>query len=100
VSGCAAARSSARPLDRLKAIGVDRIRVTVLWRLVAPEPASQAKPAGFDRPKAYPGGTWNRFDASCAWPPRGHRGALQPDRSGTLLGCACPGAVRRAARLP
>jgi hypothetical protein len=55
----------AATLDELKALGVDRIRVTVLWRLVAPDPASQAKPAGFDgsNPEAYPGGTWNRYDA-------------------------------------
>ena len=54
----------ARTLDELKALGVDRVRVTVLWRLVAPDPTSQTKPAGFDgsNPAAYPRGTWNRFD--------------------------------------
>jgi hypothetical protein len=54
----------ARTLDELKGLGVDRIRVTVLWRLVAPAPTAQAKPGGFDgsNPEAYPRGNWNRFD--------------------------------------
>ena len=54
----------ASTLDELKSLGVDRIRVTVLWRLVAPDATSQTKPAGFDgaNPEAYPAGTWNRYD--------------------------------------
>jgi hypothetical protein len=52
-------------LDQLKSLGVDRVRVTVLWRLVAPAPTAQAKPAGFDgsNPEAYPKGSWNRYDS-------------------------------------
>ncbi len=51
-------------LDTLRALGVDRIRVSVFWKAVAPSPARQDKPAGFDasNPDAYPHGAWDRYD--------------------------------------
>jgi hypothetical protein len=51
-----------RTLDRLKRLGVDRIRVSVFWRLVAPD--TDVKPAGFNSadPAAYPPGAWDRYD--------------------------------------
>lgn len=51
-------------LDRLRAIGVDRLRVTIKWSAVAPAPLSTTKPAGFDGsdPAAYPSGAWDRYD--------------------------------------
>jgi hypothetical protein len=51
-------------LDRLRSLGVDRLRVTVLWKIVAPDPASRTRPR-FDAtdPAAYPPGAWDRFDA-------------------------------------
>ena len=51
-------------LDTLKALGVDRIRVSVFWKAVAPSPGKQAKPAGFDgsNPDAYPKDAWGRYD--------------------------------------
>jgi hypothetical protein len=54
----------ARTLDTLKALGADRVRVTVQWRLVAPAPDSPRKPAGFDgsAPLGYPVGAWDRYD--------------------------------------
>jgi len=54
----------ARTLDMLKALGVDRIRVTVEWAYIAPDPTSSTEPAGFDAtdPSAYPHGTWKRYD--------------------------------------
>jgi hypothetical protein len=41
----------------LKSIGVDRVRVSVFWNLVVPNPGSD--PAS---PRAYPPETWDRFD--------------------------------------
>lgn len=51
-------------LDRLAALGVDRIRVSVFWRAVAPAGGSKTRPAGFDaaNPAAYPAGAWERYD--------------------------------------
>ncbi|MGI8623295.1 MAG: hypothetical protein ACR2NB_07365 [Solirubrobacteraceae bacterium] len=51
-------------LDSLKALGVDRLRVTILWRAIAPSPSSRTRPR-FDAtdPAAYPSGTWSNYDA-------------------------------------
>ncbi len=53
----------AATLDELKALGVDRLRVSVFWKIVAPEPQSRQKP-DFDAsdPGAYPPGSWDRYD--------------------------------------
>ncbi|MFL5844140.1 MAG: hypothetical protein ACJ762_05540 [Solirubrobacteraceae bacterium] len=53
-----------KTLDRLKTLGVDRIRVSVFWLAVAPDGASRTKPAGFDGsdPDAYPQANWGRYD--------------------------------------
>ncbi len=53
----------AKTLDELKALGVDRLRVSVFWAVVAPEEKSQTRPA-FDAadPAAYPRGNWDRYD--------------------------------------
>ena len=53
----------ARNLDTLRSLGVDRVRVTVLWEVVAPLPDSRTRPA-FDAtdPGAYPPGAWQRYD--------------------------------------
>jgi len=53
----------AATLDELKALGVDRLRLSVFWKIVAPEPMSREKPA-FDAadPGAYPPGSWDRYD--------------------------------------
>ncbi|MEJ7786688.1 MAG: hypothetical protein WKF96_17945 [Solirubrobacteraceae bacterium] len=51
-------------LDRLKTLGVDRIRVSVFWLSVAPDGGSRTKPEGFDGsdPDAYPESHWGRYD--------------------------------------
>ncbi len=52
-------------LDTLQALGVDRIRVTVYWRLVAPNADSQSHPAfagGEGDPNSYPKANWKRYD--------------------------------------
>ena len=48
----------------LKAIGVDRVRVSLYWRLVAPA-ADQDQRPDFDagNPAAYPMAHWDRYDA-------------------------------------
>ena len=51
-------------LDQLKAMGVDRIRVSVFWSVVAPA-NDQARKPGFDatNPAAYPPQAWERYDS-------------------------------------
>jgi hypothetical protein len=53
----------ARTLSGLKSLGVDRIRVSVFWNLVAPAPKSRRRPR-FDagNPAAYPAGGWYPYD--------------------------------------
>jgi hypothetical protein len=55
---------AARTMDRMKALGADRLRITVLWSAVAPALGAKQHPAGFDAadPGAYPAGAWDRFD--------------------------------------
>jgi hypothetical protein len=56
----------AHTLDQLRALGVDQIRVTVLWRVAAPAPDSATRPAGFvaTDPAAYPPTRSRRTTAS------------------------------------
>jgi hypothetical protein len=51
-------------LDKVKALGVDRVRVTVLWRFLAPSPTSPNRPARFDAtdPGQYPITRWEHYD--------------------------------------
>jgi hypothetical protein len=51
-------------LDKLRTLGVDRVRVSVFWTTVAPASDKQAKPKGFDGadPDDYPNGSWDRYD--------------------------------------
>ena len=53
-------------LVELKQMGVDRIRVSVFWHLLAPDPRSEARPfppgAGAD-PRNYSAEKWDRYDA-------------------------------------
>jgi hypothetical protein len=50
-------------LDTLKTLGVDRVRLTIKWSVVAPAPTSTTRP-NFDAndPAAYPAGAWDRYD--------------------------------------
>jgi hypothetical protein len=50
-------------LDTLRGLGVDRVRVSVFWNLVAPDATSRTRPT-FDAtdPGAYPPGSWDRYD--------------------------------------
>src|SRR5205807_4623689 len=51
-------------LDRLKRLGVDSIRVTMLWKAIAPQPTATTPPPGFDarNPAAYPAINWAPYD--------------------------------------
>jgi hypothetical protein len=51
-------------LDELDALGVDRLRITLVWRAIAQGNEQDAKPAGFDAadPAKYPAGAWDRWD--------------------------------------
>ncbi len=55
----------ARTLDRLKALGVEIVRLSLRWRRVAPAPSSAMRPAAFDAkdPGAYPAANWRIYDA-------------------------------------
>jgi hypothetical protein len=52
-----------RTLDELKRLGVDRLRITVAWRAIAPGNERDEKPA-FDAtdPGAYPETAWANYD--------------------------------------
>jgi len=62
VYGTAKVRDGA--LDELRALGVQRVRVSVFWNLLAPQASSGTKPSGFDAsdPNAYPADGWQRYD--------------------------------------
>src|SRR4051794_30103965 len=51
-----------RNLDVLQSLGVDRLRITVLWKAIAPAADSRQRPA-FDAsdPDRYPPGVWDRY---------------------------------------
>jgi hypothetical protein len=50
-------------MTELAGLGVERIRVSLIWALVAPNPKSTTRPS-FDAadPGAYPPGAWQRYD--------------------------------------
>ncbi len=54
----------AKTLDTLQQLDVDRIRATVLWRAIAPDPRSTVMPAGFNPadPADYPTSAWAPYD--------------------------------------
>jgi hypothetical protein len=51
-------------MQELKQLGVDRVRVTAGWSVLAPNPDSPTPPAGFDGsdPNAYPPLIWRNLD--------------------------------------
>ena len=53
----------AKRLSEVKALGVDQVKVSMVWSLVAPDAGSTHKPK-FDatNPRAYPAGAWDRYD--------------------------------------
>lgn len=58
----------ASTLREIKALGVDRVKVTVVWSLIAPDASSHKKPNfNATNPAAYPYGAWTRWDQLVAW---------------------------------
>ena len=56
-------------LAEAKALGVDRIRVSVYWRLLAPKPDQKQKPSApypASDPRFYGEGKWDRYDRIAA----------------------------------
>jgi hypothetical protein len=55
----------AQTLDLLRQLGVDRVRLWFDWQAIAPDPASRARPQGFDaaNPAAYAQAVWAPYDA-------------------------------------
>jgi hypothetical protein len=50
-------------MAQAKALGFDRVRVSVYWNLLAPNPGSKQKPAGdATNPAWYGAGKWDRYD--------------------------------------
>ena len=51
-------------LETLHALGVDVVKVSMVWQLVAPDFSSTQRPPNFDAtdPAAYPPGAWSRWD--------------------------------------
>jgi len=52
-------------LNRMRGLGVDAVRITLLWKAIAPGGQSRRKPRGFDGadPAAYPAQLWDPFDS-------------------------------------
>ena len=81
-----------RALDELHRIGVDAIRVLVVWRRHAPAPHSRRRPLGFDAgdPDAYPPGTFADLDAlAVAAKARGLELILTPTGPGPAWASGC-----------
>jgi hypothetical protein len=53
-----------RTVEQLAALGVDRLRISVFWRLVAPNADGRTRPQGFDATdhRAYGDAAWARYD--------------------------------------
>lgn len=51
-------------VKELAKLGVDRIRMTIVWRAIAPSPEALQQPSGFDDadPASYPAAVWNNYD--------------------------------------
>jgi hypothetical protein len=50
-------------LERMKGLGVNVVRVSVVWALIAPDPTSYTTPKfNMTDPSSYPYGAWARYD--------------------------------------
>jgi hypothetical protein len=53
----------AQTLDTLRSLGVDRIRVSMYWDIIAPSPTEATKPSfNAADPSSYPQDGWRRYD--------------------------------------
>lgn len=53
-------------LDLLRSLGVSKVRISVGWDSLAPDPTSRTPPSHFDaaHPAAYPAAAWGPYDAA------------------------------------
>jgi hypothetical protein len=57
-----------RTLQQLHALGVDRVKVSMVWWLVAPKNNSPRRPRfNATNPGTYPPGAWDRYDRLVTW---------------------------------
>jgi hypothetical protein len=51
-------------LNRMRGLGVEAVRVTMLWKAIAPTNAALRKPRGFNgaKPGEYPAAAWDPYD--------------------------------------
>ncbi len=50
-------------LKQMKGLGVDEVKLSLVWSLVAPDAKSSHRPSfNATDPNAYPGGAWDRYD--------------------------------------
>ena len=52
-------------LDRMRGLGVEAVRATMLWKAIAPRSTARRKPRGFNgaKPGEYPASAWDPYDA-------------------------------------
>jgi hypothetical protein len=57
-------QAPAQTLGTLRALGVQRVRVDLVWDQIAPDPDASAPPAGFEPadPASYPPSGWSAYD--------------------------------------
>ncbi len=83
-----------RALDELRALGVDAVRVLVVWRRYAPAPRARRRPLDFDAgdSAAYPPGAFDALDRLVAGAAaRGLDVLLTPTGPGPAWASACGG---------
>src|SRR5580700_7781753 len=53
----------AQELEQMASLGIDQVKVSMVWGLVSPDPFSTTRP-NFDatNPADYPPGAWDRYD--------------------------------------
>ena len=87
-----------RTLDTLRGLGVDRVRVTILWSAIAPAADSYKRPARFDAadPAAYGPTAWRPYDRLVSLArEKGIAVAFNLTAPGPLWAMAQPGAERK-----
>jgi len=88
-------------LRTLSSLGVQRLRITVEWDLIAPDPGSHRMPAGFDGsdPAEYTPAAWAPYDAIAEAAPRYHLGLNFNVTGGAPLWATGHGAPANQARV-
>lgn len=94
------AATTAHTLDELRSLGVDRLRLTILWKAIAPAPFSRRRPRAFraSDPAAYPAAAWAPYDRVVQLArDRGIAVDFNPTAPGPLWAMAAPAPSSRIA---